>query len=282
MEERLRMFDGGTGSRQIHTQFLVDSLIRLGRDLRGQRNPAEHEVLKNAPQVDLQHRATDMIGNLARLAYQDGSGVTWRTDWTGPSPRMKVQASAHANAAGGASVVLRPSMDKASIVVEGEWPMTFARLLGSGKRSHDSEYLLLNLLHYVSLNGSPLNAGELVLVTELIPCRRCEHVIRDFSGKHKDVNVSVAFMFETKDRRPSALIRTALPINLAFYKLSIHGTGASAVQITSATPSHALKDRVLGQGEDHDFSSHVLGHAVAAARIDCRDRIAEVRSLRAG
>ena len=85
-------------------------------------------------------------------------------------------------------------------------------------------------------------------------------------------------MFETKDRRPTALINTALPINVAFYKLSIHGTGASAVQITSSTPVHALTDRVLEQGEDHDFSSHVLGHAVAGARIDLRDRVAGSRS----
>ena len=278
MAECLRIFSGGADSRQDHTQFLVDSLIQLGRNLRDQRNPAEHEVLKNAPQVDLQHRAVDMIGNLARLAYQERSGETWLTDWTGPSHKVKVRASAHAVAGGGASVVLRPSEDKAWIVVEGERPLTFSRLLGSAKRNHDSEYLLLNLLHYVSLNGSPLNAGELVLVTELIPCRHCELVIREFCCLHPDVDVSVAFMFETKDRWPNALVNTTLPSNLAFYKLAIHGTGASAVQITSTTPVHALADRVLEQGEDHDFSSHVLGHAVAEVRIDLRDRVAGLRS----
>ena len=87
---------------------------------------------------------------------------------------------------------------------------------------------------------------------------------------HTEVEVSVAFMFETKDRRPNALVNTTLPSNLAFYKLAIHGTGASAVQITSSTPVHALTDRVLEEGEDHDFSSHVLGHAVAGVRIVLR------------
>jgi hypothetical protein len=278
MADNVRIFFGGEGSRQHHTQFLIDSLVKLGKDLRSQRNPAEHEALKNSPQTNLQHLANGMTGNLARLAYKDRSGLTWLTDWTGPSHRMKVQASAHTVAAGGEGVVLRPSEDKTSIVVEGRFQLTFKKLLGNGKRTHDSEYLLLNLLHYMSMNVAPINGGELVLVTELIPCEHCESLIRVFCSTHNHVDVSVAYMFETKDRRPKTLVQNALPTNLAFYKLAIHGTGASAVQITESTTMHALTDHVLEQGEDHDFSSHVLGHAVAEARFNSKDDVSEEQS----
>lgn len=272
-DKSVRIYDAGTDARQVHSQFFIDFLLKLGNELRQQRAPGEHEKFKNIPPIDMLHRAISMHGNLAKLAYlQDGK--VFGTTWLGASTSIKAQASANSEFARVPFVVLRPSRTGKSIVAETtDGEITFTPKIKSQFRRHDSEYLLINFLEYLGDKGEvPISGGELLVVSELIPCDYCLNVLITFAKTHHDVTCTVAYMFETKGRSPRVLVNRGLPDNLALFKMSIVGLGAEATQITRDTPEYDISERVLEQGEAIDSSSHVSMRAVPIASLSLNAR----------
>lgn len=63
-------------------------------------------------------------------------------------------------------------------------------------KNHDSEYILLNLLHD-ELHKKGINSGRLQLITERIPCASCTIVISRFKADYPDVDVEVYYFMDT-------------------------------------------------------------------------------------
>lgn len=76
-------------------------------------------------------------------------------------------------------------------------------------KNHDSEYILLNLIHReLGLRG--INNGRLQLITERIPCASCTSVISRFKADHPDVEVEVYYFMDTMSvKKKQNVVRTS-------------------------------------------------------------------------
>lgn len=69
---------------------------------------------------------------------------------------------------------------------------TFPAIFKS-KKTHDSEYLLLNYISQV-LDQSSLENGKVLLITERLPCKHCLQVIIDFNEKYPNIEIHLMFL----------------------------------------------------------------------------------------
>lgn len=68
----------------------------------------------------------------------------------------------------------------------------FQKIFNS-KREHDSEYLLLNYITKI-IQQSSIENGNLLLITERIPCKSCQDIILQFSERYPKINIQIVFL----------------------------------------------------------------------------------------
>jgi hypothetical protein len=269
-QQSLRLFDGDI-TRSV-TQTFADAVLILGRQLQKERDPGEHNKFKHVSQTELLHIAEGLEGNLGRMAFTVGDSCDMKgLDCVAPSTRAAVQSFVNSDALGDNKIVLCPTRKskKIRLIRRRTNEFIFPPLFPAKERTHDSEYLLINYLGLqLQLQRQQEDIeGEVILVTERIPCEHCFGVILQFAKKYPRFICNVVYFYETEERDPTSLITPDLPANLCLYKAAMSLRGADVTRITEHTPSHVISSRVLEQAESIDSSAHVSGRAIASVAI---------------
>lgn len=271
VQQSLRLFDSDLNQRV--SQTFVDSVLILGQMLHKDRNPGEHNGFKHIEQTSLLHIAKGLDGNLGRMAFTIGDSLELRgLDSIAPSTKVAVRSMVNSEALGANTTIICPTRKstKIRIIRNRKEELVFSPFFSSKKRRHDSEYLLMNYLG-LQLESYPEDIyGEVILMTERIPCEHCFSVIREFAKKRQQFICNVVFLYETEGRNPASLITIDLPVNVRLYKAALALKGADVTRIEKSAPRHALNSRVLEQAERMDSSAHVSSRAIAAITIDLR------------
>jgi hypothetical protein len=269
-EPSVRIFDPDLAASV--SQAFIDAVMVLGRQVHKDRPPGMHYAYKHIKQTDLLHIAHGLNdkGNLGRMAFTIGSSpVLQGVKCIAPSTRGLDQALAHAHARADGTIVLsrKGKGKKIQVTQGGATHRIVEPTFDAGARRHDSEYLLLNYLGSMLQHYPDDIEGELILLTERIPCKYCFAVIQQFVAKYRRFRCNVVYFYETAGRDPASLIHPGLPANIRIYKGAMRLTGADLVRIRTNKPHHALSDRVLEHAESMDTSAHVSGRAIATAVI---------------
>ncbi|MEW6021789.1 MAG: deaminase domain-containing protein [Pseudomonadota bacterium] len=239
--------------------FFVDMLLFLGEQICKDRNPGEHYKYKHAAQTEGLHIANNLGGNLGRLAFSTLDGDVHGLGWVAPSTKAAVRIVKNASAYEDRTVVLLPTNNRKNRHIKATNNgnvKIFKPFFASNRRTHDSEYLLLNYLDHFLENNSTDIGGEVVLVTERVPCANCTGIISSFSQKFKNISLNIVYFYETNSRDATSLL-CAIQGNVRVYKASMSARGADATQILETTPSHRIHEVVLEQSEEMDSSAHV-------------------------
>jgi hypothetical protein len=120
------------------------------------------------------------------------------------------------------------------IECDGEAIPIMASISADPRKNHDSEYLLMNALAWF-MDKSDIDAGELHLMTERIPCKSCTNIISKFKGRYSKVNISVYFLHETQrwhdeenpTRTPADFLQETRGLNVALSKIEISAAGGA-------------------------------------------------------
>ena len=123
-------------------------------------------------------------------------------------------------------------------------------------RRHDSEYLLFNYLDNFLQYVPTSIGGEIVLVSERVPCFSCSNVIFRFAKKYCNLKISVIYFYETEGRDPRSLVEL-FSCDVRLYKFAMSAKGADGIQILPSTPHMLINGKVLEQAEEADFSAHI-------------------------
>ncbi|MEM8511657.1 hypothetical protein RCH14_000948 [Massilia sp. MP_M2] len=248
------------------SQAFVDAVILLGGQVHADRPPGMHNSSRNISQTDLLHIAhclTD-IGNLGRMAFTlGGLPPLLGLECIAPSFKALPHALKDALARADGTIILSWHEIDGDIRLtrDGIVYPNLKPTFDAGGRRHDSEFLLLNLLAQILPHYGNNIEGELILLTERIPCKYCFEVLRQFAATYRRFRCNVVYFYETFKRNPASLINPNLPANIRLYKGAMHKTGADLTRIGSDTPHHALSDHVRKMAESMDASAHVFGRA---------------------
>lgn len=264
-EAYVRLFDHWNGPTP--SPFFIDALVELMRLVEADRGHGRHAKGRNSEQKFGLHLPRGPIrGNLARLRYDlPGVGI-FGEGWIGASAKARRERFAMPKLRDGA-VLLRATGINTVACTSAGGTAQFAASFTTHDRMDDSEYLLINYLSHLLGNLGFIPHGELVLVTERIPCAHCFRVIQAFAAVHPAIQCGIAYLYETRGRSPASLLAPEVPGNVSLYKVSLNAGGVDAVRIRPETPDHFIAPRVLEQMEAADMSAHVSARAPAALTL---------------
>ena len=187
-------------------------------------------------------------GNIGCLIFTSGD-ISYGVEWVAASFNLKTYLKEVLESEG--SYVLIEPQGKcihSHINVCGE-DLSFPPMFRASHndRTHDSEYLLLNFLGYLIVQGTLPASGRLSLITERIPCESCTAVLCSFAKQFTGITLDVFYMHDTQDRQPGAFLKSIAEHDIRLIKVAFH-TVVNAVEI-SENPRITVGSAAREQGK---------------------------------
>lgn len=195
------------------SDFETQAVIKLMNRMLELREPGDHEGLGSEGNGDSVPVASELFGNLGNLVFLHG-GTAYGEGWIASSLKSKYELADYFK-----RIEVKPVQLSATKCGTPFWKslddpdsvhIFQPRYKTAIKKSHDSEYLLINFLAE-AMSEMKVNEGTLYLLTERIPCAHCTRVIKQFKEDFSRVEVCVMYFLNTQttDKNGKVKVRTS-------------------------------------------------------------------------
>lgn len=219
-----------------------DSLAAAFGRILSLRDTGDYECITVATPSGMMHQVVspDLLGNLGNFSFVS-EGKSYGEAIIASSAKTKYALEEYYEQEGITAVVVKALKDGCLWYEDPRLPApdngVVVPIEYQSDKTHDSEYILLNLLHH-ELTQNNIRNGTLQLITERIPCQSCTDVILAFHKGHKDIDIAVYYFVDTvSGKKANTKVRTSVDV--------LQQIGTAPIRLYKCVEQQGIIDAVL-------------------------------------